>query len=94
MIQSSTSVGLSFIDANTKEDIQLNKLKDPIIFRIAKNPTQPDPEFTFIDPSFNPNISKSVGFVLSQINTIQLNSSLYIDLSPLSINVGYFLWVK
>lgn len=90
-IQDSNIVSLEFVDENSNP-IAITKSKNPIDIWIPRNPTL-IVEFTYINTS-NITLPVNASFLPNGITIDAVNISVFIQIRPQVLDIGYFVWYK
>ena len=90
-IQDSNSVSLEFLDENSNP-IAITKSRNPIDIWIPRNPTL-IVEFTYVNTS-NLSLPLNASFLPNGITVDAVNISVFIQIKPENLDIGYFVWYK
>ncbi|RNA30185.1 polycystic kidney disease 1-like 2, partial [Brachionus plicatilis] len=90
-IEDSNTVSLEFLDENSNQ-IGITESRNPIDIWIPRNPTL-IVEFTNVDVA-NLSLPMNASFLPNGITVDAVNISLFIQIRPELLDIGYFVWYK
>lgn len=90
-IEDSNTISLEFLDENSNP-IAVTESRTPIDIWIPRNPTL-HIDFTYIDTA-NLSLAKNASFLPNGITVNSVNISVFIQIKPENLEIGYFVWYK